>query len=85
MKVWPVLFSLPQVLLGMLLTLKGGASPGVYKLPPGSPQEKHIVIPLAPSVSRLPSLPISGQQQPPQPKHPQVNYMTLTGDGWSVC
>ena len=58
----------------MLLTLKGGGSPGVYKLPPGSPQEKHIVIPLAPSMSRLPSLPISGQQQQPQPKHAQVTY-----------
>lgn len=66
--------SIPQVLLGMLLTLKGGPTPGVYKLSPGSVQEKHIVIPLAPTMSRLPSLPITTQQLQTQTRHAQVGH-----------
>lgn len=58
----------------MLLTLKGGPTPGVYKLPPGSVQEKHIVVPLAPTMSRLPSLPITTQQLQTQTRHAQVGH-----------
>ena len=67
------LFVFLQVLLGLLLALRGPIQlSGSHKVPSGSAQEKHIVIPLAPSTARLPTLPISSPAPQPPAKHAQV-------------
>ena len=62
-----------QVLLGLLLALKGPIQlSGSHRVPSGSAQEKHVVIPLVPSMVRLPTLPISSPAPQPLAKHAQV-------------
>lgn len=65
-----------QVLFGMFLALKGSSHLLMGQKPPAlATQEKHIVIPLAHTAPRFPSLPTSTtpQQPKPFPKHIQVS------------
>ena len=68
-----------QVLLGMLLAVKGSLS--LTKPPPlpstSQHQEKHIVLPLTPAISRLPALPLSSRQNQPSTKQHQQVYIII--------
>lgn len=60
------------VLLGLLLALRGPVQLGTHRAPSGSAQEKHVVIPLVPSMARLHTLPISSPLPQPLTKHAQI-------------
>lgn len=66
-----------QVLLGLLLALRGPVQLGTHRAPSGSAQEKHVVIPLVPSMARLHTLPISSPLPQPPTKHAQVRVKKI--------